>query len=58
MGGIPPTRGPFGEATIEIKPGFVPVKQRPFQVVGERRDAMVKLIQQLEKEGKVEKGMS
>ena len=54
----PPVRGPFAEATIEIKPGVTPVKQRPFQVVGERRDALTKLIQQLEKEGKVERGMS
>ena len=49
-------RGPFGEATIEIKPGVTPAKQRPFQVVGERRDALTKLIQQLQKEGKVERG--
>ena len=58
LGGTPPSRGPFGEATIEIKPGFVPAKQRPFQVVGERREAMIKLIQQLEREGKVERGVS
>ena len=34
------------------------MKQRPFQVVGERREAMIKLIEELEKEGKVEKGVS
>ena len=34
------------------------MKQRPFQVVGERRDAMVKLIQKLGEKGKVERGVS
>ena len=58
MGGTPPVRGPFGEATLEIKPGVTPAKQRPFQVVFEPRDALTKLIQQLEKEGKVERRMS
>ena len=58
LGRTPPVRVPFGEATIEIKPGIAPVKQRPFQVVGERRDAMVKLIEKLEEEGNTEKGMS
>ena len=56
-GKLPPVRGPFGEATIEIKAGCLPVKQRNFQVAGERRDAMVKIIQKLEEEGKIERGM-
>ena len=35
--GPPPIRGPFGEATITLKPGAVPVKQRMYQIHGERR---------------------
>ena len=31
----PPVRGPFGEATIQVKPGVTPVKQRPYQMHGE-----------------------
>ena len=32
----PPVRGPFGEATIELKAGVTPVKQRMFQIQGSR----------------------
>ena len=32
----PPSRGPFGEATITLKPGTAPVKQRMVQIQGER----------------------
>ena len=56
----PPVRGPanIGEASIEICPGVSAVKQRPFQLVGERREAMIKLVQGLIDEGKIEKGIS
>jgi hypothetical protein len=57
LGKAPPVRGPFGEATIEIKNGCLPTKQRSFQVAGERREAMVKVFQKLEEEGKIERGM-
>ena len=35
-----PIRGPFGEATIELKPGATPLKQRPFHLQGERKEAL------------------
>ena len=56
MGHHPPIRGPFCEATISIKPGFVPVKQRSFRLVGERRDGLIGLIDGLLGEDKIEVG--
>ena len=53
-----PVRGPFGEATIELKPGAQPLKQRPFHLVGERREALAKLVDQLVRDGKLEPGKS
>ena len=53
----PPIRGPFGEATITVKPGVTPVKQRPFQLHGERQEALKTLIDQLEGDGKIEDGV-
>jgi hypothetical protein len=53
-----PIRGPFGEATIELKPGVSPVKQRPFHLVGERREALAKLVEEFERDGKLEPGKS
>ena len=38
----PPVRGPFGEATIELKPGVTPVKIRPFRIEGERLESWKK----------------
>ena len=55
-GGSPPVRGPYGEAEIILKPGAVPVKQRPYQMTGERRAAWVALTDQLIADGKLEKG--
>ena len=43
---------------IEIQAGKVPVKQRAFQLVGERREAMNNIITSLVEEGKIEKGVS
>ena len=51
-----PVRGPFGEATIELKPGTEPARQRAFHLHGERREALNKLVEQLEVEGKLEPG--
>jgi len=53
-----PIRGPFGEATIEIKPGAQPVKQRPYRIQGERREAWTKLVNKLIEDGKLEDGVS
>ena len=53
-----PIRGPFGEATIELKPGATPLKQRPFHLVGERRDALAKMVDQLVADEKLEPGKS
>ena len=52
----PPIRGPYGEATIELKPGVTPVKQRPFRMQGERYEAWKSLIDKLEEDGKIEDG--
>ena len=53
-GGNPPVRCQLGEAEIFIKPGAQPVKQRQFTITGERRDAWIKLVDQLYKDGKIE----
>ena len=42
--GPPPVRGPFGEATIVIKPGTSAVKQRMYQIHGERREKWAEII--------------
>ena len=55
---VRPVRGPFGEATIEVKPGASPVKQRAYHIQGERREALCKIVDQLVSEGKLEKGRS
>ena len=54
LGKHPPKRYEFGEAQIKIKPECGSVKQRTFQMVGERRDALVQLIRGLQEEGKIE----
>ena len=54
----PPIRGPFGEATIELKPGTTPTKQRMYQIHGPRREAWMKLIDKLVDDKKVEEGVS
>ena len=57
-GGDPKVRGPHGEAEILIKPGARPMKQKMFQIQGERRDARNKLTDQIIADGKVEPGVS
>ena len=54
--GSPPVRGPLGEAEVILKPGAKPVKQKAFAISGERRDAWIRLIDQLVKDGKIEAG--
>ena len=56
-GGSPPVRGPFGEAVIKLKPGAVPIKHRPFNIVGERKTAWVKLTDEILNTGKIEPGV-
>ena len=45
--GNPPVRGPYSEAEIQLKEGAIPLKQRPYQMSGERRTAWVALTDQL-----------
>ena len=39
----PPVRGPHGYATIELRPGSEPVKQRPIHLHGQRWDDMCRV---------------
>ena len=55
--GSPPVRGPFGEAVINLKPGAVPMRQRPYHIVGERRTAWLKLTDELVERGLIEPGV-
>ena len=57
-GGNPPIRGPHGEAEIILKAGAIPVKQRMFQIQGERRAAWVKLTDEIIRDDKIEPGIS
>ena len=54
--GNPPKRGVLDEAEIIPKPVAIPVKKRPFQMVGERRAAWVNLSNQTLGGGKTEPG--
>jgi hypothetical protein len=54
--GDPPVRGPHGEAEVILKPGAIPVKQRPFMITGERRAAWTALTDEIEEQGLVEDG--
>ena len=38
-------RGPFCEGHIKMKPGYHAKKQRPIHLVGERREALIQLVQ-------------
>ena len=49
-------RGPHGEGHIKIKPGYIAKTQRPIHLVGERRDALIELVQGWMRDGKVENG--
>jgi hypothetical protein len=50
--GPPPIRGPFGEATIKLKPGAIPKKQRPYQILGDRKVRFENKIRRLEEENR------
>ena len=56
--GEPPKRFELGEAEIHLMPGAQPKKQRAFQVSGERRDALITLLDKLIEDGKLEPGVS
>ena len=56
--GPPPVRGPFGEATIVIKPGTSALKQRMYQIHGERREKWAEIIASHESKGWLKDGVS
>ncbi len=45
-----PIRGPFGEATINLKPDAIPKKQRPYQILGDRKMRFENKIRRFEEE--------
>lgn len=49
-------RGPHGEGRIVIKPGCQARKIRPIHLTGERREALIELVREWVKGGKVEDG--
>jgi hypothetical protein len=50
----PANRGPFGTAKIELLPGAVPKKDRPFRLVGERATALADKVKEFEERGWIE----
>ena len=52
----PPVRGPDGEAQIWLKPDAKPVSVPPFQLTGERRQALSELVERARETGKLEDG--
>ena len=48
-------RGPFGEATIELKPGVTPIKQKPYQVQGERLQGWKYIVAHLKEDLKLKR---
>lgn len=54
----PPLRGPHGEAKIIIRPGAVPKRQRAFQMVGERADALKRILEEYMDRGWIEPSYS
>ena len=52
----PPVRGPFGEAEIWLKPDAKPVSVPPYQMTGERRQALIDLVEKARQTGKLESG--
>jgi len=54
----PPVRHPLGFAEIKLKPGVVPIKQRPFTLAGERREAVTDLVKKFEAQGLLEEAVS
>ncbi len=54
--GSPTIRGPFGEATIKLKPGAIPKKQRPYQIFEDRKVRFENQIRRFEEENQVAGG--
>ena len=54
----PPIRGPYGEARINIKHGAQPRRQRAFQLVGERADALKAILEEYVDRGWIEPSYS
>ena len=52
----PPVRGPYGEGTINLKRDAKPVCKPPFQLTGERREALDTLVAKYVDQGKLEPG--
>lgn len=52
----PPVRGPYGEAEILLRPDAKPVSVPPYQLSGERRDALDSLVGSAIEQGKLESG--
>ena len=52
----PPKRGPFGEGEIWLRPDARPVSVPPFQLSGERREALDLLVGKGMEQGKLEPG--
>ena len=52
----PPVRGPNGEAEIWLRPDAKPLSVPPFQLTGERRQALADLVAAAEAIGKLEPG--
>ena len=49
-------RGPFGFGRIDLKPGAQPKRSRPIHLVGERRQALVDVIEEKMRRGQMEDG--
>ena len=54
--GNPPVRGPYGEAEIVVRQGAIPVKQRAYQLHGDRRAGWIEATDQLIADDKIEPG--
>jgi hypothetical protein len=48
--GLPPIRGPLGVATIKLKTGAIPKKQRPFLILGDYKVRFENKIRRFEEE--------
>jgi hypothetical protein len=53
-----PDRGLHCVGHIELKPGTVPKKQHPIRLSGERHKALCEMVEEWERDGKVEEGQS
>ena len=44
----PPERGAYGYARIDLKDGAIPQRQKPFNLMGERKEAFAEIVRQWE----------